>query len=245
MPPRPAPLALPAGPDEVREKLKGLRKRIHAKMRQAKDIAAHFTYVEEIDFTEISQMRVALENAGLKATFLPFVIKAVCLALQKPEYRYLNASVDDAAGEIVVKQRLHIGVAAATDAGLMVPVVRNANELSMRQLVAEVKRLGEGARAGTLPAEDLSGSTFTITSLGKLGGMFATPVINYPEVAIVGLHKVEKRPVVIGDQIVIRERMYLSCSFDHRLIDGHIGAGFVQAIKDYLENPALLMAELR
>jgi pyruvate dehydrogenase E2 component (dihydrolipoamide acetyltransferase) len=245
MPPRPAPLALPAGPDEVREKLKGLRKRIHAKMRQAKDIAAHFTYVEEIDFTEISQMRVALENAGLKATFLPFVIKAVCLALQKPEYRYLNASVDDAAGEIVVKQRMHIGVAAATDAGLMVPVVRNANELSMRQLVAEVKRLGEGARAGTLPAEDLSGSTFTITSLGKLGGMFATPVINYPEVAIVGLHKVEKRPVVIGDQIVIRERMYLSCSFDHRLIDGHIGAGFVQAIKDYLENPALLMAELR
>jgi pyruvate dehydrogenase E2 component (dihydrolipoamide acetyltransferase) len=239
-----AAVALPVGPDETREKLKGLRKRIHAKMRQAKDIAAHFTYVEEIDFTAISELRDALAKAGVKATFLPFVIKAVCLALKKPEFAYLNASVDDAAGEIVVKHRYHIGVAAATDAGLMVPVVKDADRLSMKQLVDEVKRLGDGARSGTLAGEDLSGSTLTITSLGKLGGMFATPVINYPEVAIVGLHKVEKRPVVIGDQIVIRERMYMSCSFDHRLIDGHVGAGFVQAIKDYLEQPALMLAEL-
>lgn len=239
-----APVALAAGPDEERIRLKGLRKRIHAKMRESKDNAAHFTYVEEIDFTAVSELRVALEKFGLKATFLPFVIKAVTLALKKPEFAYLNASVDDAAGEIVVKRRFHIGVAAATDAGLMVPVVRDADRLSMRELIAEVKRLGEGARAGSLPAEDMSGSTFTITSLGKIGGMFATPIINYPEVAILGLHKVEKRPVVIDDQIVIRERMYMSCSFDHRLIDGHIGAAFVQAVKDYIEQPALMLAEL-
>lgn len=239
-----AAVALAPGADEERVRLKGLRKRIHGKMRESKDTAAHFTYVEEIDFTAVSELRAALEKLGLKATYLPFVIKAVGLALKKPEFAYLNASVDDAAGEIVLKKRYHIGVAAATDAGLMVPVVRDADKLSMRELIAEVKRLGEGARAGTLPAEDMSGSTFTITSLGKIGGMFATPIINYPEVAILGLHKVEKRPVVIDDRIVIRERMYMSCSFDHRLIDGHIGAAFVQAVREYLEQPALMLAEL-
>jgi pyruvate dehydrogenase E2 component (dihydrolipoamide acetyltransferase) len=239
-----AAVALAPGADEERVRLKGLRKRIHGKMRESKDTAAHFTYVEEIDFTAVSELRAALEKLGLKATYLPFVIKAVGLALKKPEFAYLNASVDDAAGEIVLKKRYHIGVAAATDAGLMVPVVRDADKLSMRELITEVKRLGEGARAGTLPAEDMSGSTFTITSLGKIGGMFATPIINYPEVAILGLHKVEKRPVVIDDRIVIRERMYMSCSFDHRLIDGHIGAAFVQAVREYLEQPALMLAEL-
>jgi len=241
---RPAPKPIERGPDESRERLKGLRKRIHAKMRESKDIAAHFTYVDEVDFTAINEMRTALERFGVRATFLPFVLKAVCLALKKPEFRYLNASVDDAAGEIVVKHRCHIGVAAATDAGLVVPVVKDADQLSMRQLVDEVKRLGEGARDGKLAAEDMSGSTFTITSLGKLGGMFATPIINYPEAAILGLHKVEKRPVVVGDQIVIRERMYMSCSFDHRLIDGHVGAAFVQAVKGYLEEPVSMMVEL-
>ncbi len=242
--PKAAPKPIERGPDESRERLKGLRKRIHAKMRESKDIAAHFTYVDEVDFTAINEMRAALERFGVKATFLPFVIKAVCLALKKPEFRYLNASVDDVAGEIVVKNRYHIGVAAATDAGLVVPVVKDADRLSMVQLIAEIKRLGDGARDGKLPGEDMSGSTFTITSLGKLGGMFATPIINYPEAAILGLHKVEKRPVVVGDQIVIRERMYMSCSFDHRLIDGHVGAAFVQAVKGYLEEPVGMMVEL-
>ncbi|MBI5611406.1 MAG: 2-oxo acid dehydrogenase subunit E2 [Deltaproteobacteria bacterium] len=241
---RPAPQPLPPGQDETREKLKGLRKRIHQRMRMAKDNAAHFTYVDEVDFTAVNELRAALEPFGLKATFLPFVIKAVCLALKKPQFAYLNASLDDAAGEIVVKHRYHIGVAAATEAGLVVPVVKDADRLSLKDLISEVKRLGEGARTASLPGEDMAGSTFTITSLGKIGGMFATPIVNYPEVAILGLHKVEKRPVVVNDQIVIRERMYMSCSFDHRLIDGHVGAAFVQAVKDYLENPALLIAEL-
>jgi pyruvate dehydrogenase E2 component (dihydrolipoamide acetyltransferase) len=123
-------------------------------------------------------------------------------------------------------------------------VVRDVDRKTLREVAAEVKRIGDGARAGTLKLDEMSGSTFTITSLGKLGGMFATPIINYPEVAILGLHKVEKRPVVVDDQIVIRERMYMTCSFDHRLIDGHVGAAFVQRIKDLLENPGLLLADL-
>ncbi len=235
---------LAQGPDEERQKLKGLRRKIYAKMRESKDHAAHFTYVEEVDFTEIIAMQAALTQAGLKTTFLPFVLKAVVLSLLKPEFAYLNAQIDEAAGEIVVKKRYHIGVAAATDPGLVVPVVRDVDRKSIRQLIEEVRELGNGARAGTLPGEALAGSTFTITSLGKIGGMFATPIVNYPESAILGLHKVEPRPVVVDGQIVIRDRMYMSCSFDHRLIDGHVGAAFVQSVRSYLEQPALMLAEL-
>ena len=234
----------PSGGDEERVKLKGLRRKIYAKMREAKDHAAHFTYVDEVDFTEIVAMQEVLAADGLKTTFLPFVVKAVVLSLQKPEFAYLNAQIDEAAGEIVIKRRYHIGVAAATEAGLVVPVVRDCDRKSIRQLTADIRLLGEGARTASLPAEAMSGSTFTITSLGKLGGMFATPIVNHPESAILGLHKVEKRPAVVDGTIVIRDRMYMSCSFDHRLIDGHVGAGFVQSVKAYLERPALLLAEL-
>jgi pyruvate dehydrogenase E2 component (dihydrolipoamide acetyltransferase) len=230
--------------DEERQKLKGLRRRISQKMRDSKDKAAHFTYVEEIDFTAIVALRDALKRHGLELTFLPFVMKAVVLALKLPQFAYLNAQLDDAAGEIVLKKRYHLGIATATEPGLVVPVVRDVDSKNLRQLAAEVKRIADGARAGTLPAEDMAGSTFTITSLGKIGGMFATPIVNHPETAILGLHKVEKRPVVIDDQIVIRERMYMSCSFDHRLVDGHVGAAFVQEVKAFLEEPALLMAAL-
>ena len=236
--------ALVRGPDEERVKLKGLRRKIYAKMRESKDHAAHFTYVDEVDFTAIIALQDALAHSGLKTTFLPFVVKAVVLSLQKPEFAYLNAQIDEAAGEIVVKKRYHIGIAAATDAGLVVPVVRDCDAKSIRQLIQDIHHVGEGARASSLLAEEMSGSTFTITSLGKLGGMFATPIINYPESAILGLHKVEPRPAVVDGQIVIRDRMYMSCSFDHRLIDGHVGAGFVQSVKAYLEQPALMLAEL-
>lgn len=236
--------ALVRGADEERIKLKGLRRKIYSKMRESKDHVAHFTYVDEIDFTAIIALQDALALSGLKSTFLPFVVKAVVLSLQKPEFAYLNAQIDEAAGEIVLKKRYHIGVAAATDAGLVVPVVRDCDQKSIRQLIEEIRHVGEGARKSALTAEEMSGSTFTITSLGKLGGMFATPIVNYPESAILGLHKCEKRPAVIDGQIVIRDRMYMSCSFDHRLIDGHVGAGFVQSVKTYLEQPALMLAEL-
>ena len=247
-----APAAKPAmtattiarGADEERVKLKGLRRKIYSKMRESKDHAAHFTYVDEIDFTAIIAIQDALAQNGLKSTFLPFVVKAVVLSLQKPEFAYLNAQIDEAAGEIVIKKRYHIGVAAATEAGLVVPVVRDCEQKSIRQLIEVIRHVAEGARTSSLTAEEMSGSTFTITSLGKLGGMFATPIVNYPESAILGLHKVEKRPAVVDGQIVIRDRMYMSCSFDHRLIDGHVGAGFVQSVKAYLEQPALMLAEL-
>jgi pyruvate dehydrogenase E2 component (dihydrolipoamide acetyltransferase) len=240
----PTPTAIERGPEEERIALRGLRRKILQKMRESKDHAAHFTYVDEVDFTAVNALRAQLEERGLKTTLLPFVVKAAVQALRDPEFRFLNASIDEATSEIVVKRRYHVGIAAATEPGLVVPVVRDVDRKTLREVAAEVKRIGDGARAGTLKLDEMSGSTFTITSLGKLGGMFATPIINYPEVAILGLHKVEKRPVVVDDQIVIRERMYMTCSFDHRLIDGHVGAAFVQRIKDLLENPGLLLADL-
>lgn len=225
-------------------KLIGLRRRISDNMRASKDTHAHFTYVEEIDFTEIVAMKDALRAAGVKTTFLPFVMKAVAAVLRRPEYKLLNAWVDYDAGTIVAKGDIHLGIAAATDAGLVVPVIEHVDRKPMRQLVDELNATAEGAREGTLAAGRYSGSTFTITSLGKLGGMFATPVINGAETGILGLHKIEKRPVVVGDEIVIRQRMYMSCSFDHRIVDGHVGAAFVQDVRALLETPALLLAEL-
>ncbi len=232
-----------AAGDETR-KLIGLRRRISDNMRLSMDQAAHFTYVEEIDFTAIVAMKDALAAHGFKTTYLPFVMKAVAIALKLPEFELLNAHVDYSRGEIVVRRSYHLGIATATDAGLVVPVLRDVDRKSLRALTTEIGEMASGARSGGLTADRYQGSTFTITSLGKIGGMFATPIINPPETAILGLHKVEKRPVVVDGEIVIRERMYMSCSFDHRLIDGHIGAAFVQAVRELLETPALLMAEL-
>lgn len=238
--------AIPLAPnreDEVR-KLLGMRRKISETMRYSRDTAAHFTYVDEVDFTEVAKLKDALRARGIKTTFLPFVMKAVATVLQRQEFELLNSHVNYDKGEILVKRSYHLGIAAATDAGLMVPVIFDVDRKNMRTLVEELNALGEGARDNKLAVSQLSGSTFTITSLGKLGGMFATPIINPPEVGILGLHKIEKRPVVVDGEIVIRDRMYMSCSFDHRLIDGHVGAAFVQAVKDLLESPALLLAEL-
>lgn len=233
----------PSKGDEVR-KIIGLRRRISENMRASRAKSAHFTYVDEIDFTEISRFKRSLRDAGVRTTFLPFVMKAVVIALKDPEFETLNAWTDYDAGTITVKRDYHLGIAAATDAGLLVPVIFDVDQKPLRALVDELTELGESARQGQLPVGSLSGSTFTITSLGKLGGMFATPIINAPETAILGLHKIEKRPVVVDDEIVIRERMYMSCSFDHRMIDGHLGAAFVQRVKALLESPALLLSEL-
>ncbi len=230
--------------DEV-TKVLGLRRKISERMRHSRDTAAHFTYVEEVDFTAISQLKDDLRTAGLRTTYLPFVMKAVALVLQRSEFHALNAHVDYQAGTLTLKAAVHLGIATATDAGLLVPVVTDVDGKSLRTLVGEIAAVAEAARTNTIPVSSLSGSTFTITSLGKAGGMFATPIINQPEVAILGLHKIEKRPVVIDDQIVIRERMYMSCSFDHRIIDGHVGAAFVVAVRELLEAPALLLADLR
>ena len=171
------------------------------------------------------------------------MVKAVIAALKR--FPALNGHVDDANREFIQRHDFNIGVAAATDRGLIVPVVRNADRKSLIELSREIKRLGEAARAGSIRPEDLGGSTFTITSLGKEGGIFATPIINYPEVAIMGVHKMNKRAVVLDDDsIVARNMMNLSLSFDHRLIDGHVGAAFTYAVIKLLQEPDRLIMEM-
>jgi pyruvate dehydrogenase E2 component (dihydrolipoamide acetyltransferase) len=239
-------LAAPGRPGEERISIHGLRRRIFEKMAKSNAMAAPFTYVEEVDMSQLVHLRDHLNESadrkGTKLTFLPFFIKAVVAALK--EFPTLNASVDDERGDIVVKRYYHIGIATATDEGLTVTVVHEADGKDLWYLAKEVERLSNAAREKRLTLEEVQGSTFTITSLGKEGGVLATPIINWPEVAILGIHKIEKRPVVRKDQIVVRDMMYLSCSFDHRVIDGHIGAAFVQAIRNYLEHPALLFVGL-
>src|SRR5437660_7556003 len=254
--PAPAPQAVrPAVPQaassgarggEERIPIHGLRKRIFEKMAKSNVTAAHFTYVEEVDMSQLvhlrEHLREAAERKGIKLTFLPFFIKSVLGALK--EFPALNSSVDDEHGEIVVKKYYNIGIATATDEGLTVTVVHEADKKDLWGLAKEIERLSNAAREKKLALEDVLGSTFTITSLGKEGGVFATPIINWPEVGILGIHKIEKRPVVRNDQIVVRDMMYLSCSFDHRVVDGHIGAAFVQSVRNSLEHPALLFVGL-
>jgi pyruvate dehydrogenase E2 component (dihydrolipoamide acetyltransferase) len=256
-PPSPAPTPPPAAPAfapsavvtdrrEERIPLRGIRKRIAEHMHQSKTTAAHFTYVDEVDMTELIQMREQMkplaEQKGVKLTYLPFIVKASVAALK--EMPILNASIDEAKGEIVIKKYYNIGIATATDEGLIVPVIKDADRKSLLEIAMEIERLAKAAREGKVALSDLQGGTFTITSLGALGGLFATPIINYPEVAILGIHEIKKRPVVRDDQIVIRDIMYVSLSFDHRLIDGDVGARFCKKIISYLENPKLLFLEL-
>ena len=196
--------------------------------------------------TDLVQMRARF-NTRLKEdeprlNYLPFIAKAVVATLRK--FPQMNGQVDDDAMQFVQRGDYHLGIAVASERGLVVPVVRHADRLSVIDLEHEIRRLSGAVRDGSLKQEDLGGSTFTITSLGKDGGIFATPIINYPEVAILGVHKVSKKPVVIDDEIKIRHMMNLSLSFDHRLIDGHVGAAFAYAVIRLLEDPDRLMMEM-
>ena len=230
---------------DTRIPFRGLRRKIAERMVHSKHTAAHFTYVEEIDCTDLVALReranARLAAQGIKLSFLPFIVKATAAALVK--FPQLNATLDDAGGEIIQWAHRHIGLATATEAGLIVPVVRDADRLSILDLAREIERLAELTRAGKAAREDLSGSTFTITSLGALGGVLATPIINHPEVAILGVHKIMRRPAVRDDSIVIRELMNLSISVDHRVVDGYDAARFVAEIKATLETPGPLYPE--
>jgi pyruvate dehydrogenase E2 component (dihydrolipoamide acetyltransferase) len=207
--------------------------------------AAHVTHVEEVDMTEIVQLREkakqSAEKQGVRLTYLPFIVKALIPALKK--YPFVNATLDDEKQEIVIKRYYNIGIATDTEQGLVVPVLRDAEHRSITQLAEEISKLSERARSGQLSLEEVQGSTFTITNVGGIGGVFATPIINYPEVAILGLHKITKRPVVKDNQIVIRDMTYLSLSFDHRVLDGAMAARFMTVIKQHLEGPKLLLLE--
>jgi pyruvate dehydrogenase E2 component (dihydrolipoamide acetyltransferase) len=234
-------------PAEERQKLRGLRRAIYETMARSTSTAAHFTYVDEVDCEALIVAREKLglvsKDKGVKLTYLAFIAKAILLTL--PRFPKMNATVDDQNQEVVLKRYVHLGIAAATDAGLVVPVIRNAEKLSLLELAWHIQDLGERARTNKLRPDELKGSTFTITSLGKLGGLFATPIINHPEVGILGVHAMTKRAVVLDDdRIVARQRMNISLSFDHRLIDGHEGAAFAQEVKKYLETPELMLLEM-
>jgi pyruvate dehydrogenase E2 component (dihydrolipoamide acetyltransferase) len=248
---KPASPAAPAAPprvsaDDERVPIRGLRKRIWENMARSKHTAAHFNYVEECDMGRLIELRdrakAHAEKSGVKLSFLPFIVKAVVAALKN--HPRLNSVIDEQAMELVVRKTYDIGIAVATEAGLMVVVVRGADRLSILEIAREIERLAAAAREGKSAREDLGGSTFTISSLGKLGGLLAPPIINYPEVGIMGVHAVKRRPVVRGDSIVIGDVMNLSFSFDHRIIDGDVGAVFAQDIVSYLENPDRLLVEM-
>jgi 2-oxoisovalerate dehydrogenase E2 component (dihydrolipoyl transacylase) len=237
-----APHASHARPDET-IKVIGLRRRIAENMAASKRAIPHFTYVDEIDVTALEAMRADLnDNRGSrpKLTMLPLLIVAICKAL--PDFPMINARYDDEAGVVTRHGAVHLGMATQTDAGLMVPVIRDAQDRNVWQLATEIARLAEAARTGKARADELSGSTLTITSLGPLGGIATTPVINRPEVAIIGPNKIVERPVFHGDDIVRAKLMNLSISCDHRVVDGSDAARYVQALRKYLETPVLLFA---
>ncbi|MFK0165107.1 dihydrolipoamide acetyltransferase family protein [Rhizobium sp. NPDC090279] len=241
--------AAPTGParkTDVEEiKITGLRRRIAEKMRLASSRIPHITYVEEVDVTDLEDLRATM-NAGRKPdqpklTILPFLMRALVKTIS--EQPGVNATFDDDAGVVTRYGAVHIGIATQTPSGLTVPVVRHAEARSIWDTAAELTRLAEAARNGTAAREELSGSTITITSLGALGGIVTTPIINHPEVAIIGVNKIMTRPVWDGTQFVPRKIMNLSSSFDHRIVDGWDAAIFVQRIKALLETPALIFIE--
>lgn len=243
---RPTPASSTSSGLEERVPLRGMRKRIAESMSRSVHTAAHFTYVEEIDMTELVAVRdrakARATERGVKLNYLPFIVKAVVSGLKK--WPQLNASLDEATQEIVRKKYYHIGIAAQGPQGLAVSVVRDADRRSIFDLSREIERLGEAVRNNTATRDELTGSTFTISSLGKLGGVLATPIINFPEVAIVGVHKIEEKPAVRNGQIVIRHLMNLSISVDHRLADGWDGAMFLQDVKALLEDPTTMFMEM-
>lgn len=223
----------------------GLRRKIAEKMQDAKRRIPHFAYVEEIDVTEVESLRIHLNAARRadqpKLTLLPFLVRALVNVL--PRYPQINALYDDDAGVVHRHAAVHVGIATQTTGGLIVPVVRHAEALDVWACAAEIARIAAATREGKASADELRGSTITITSLGPLGGVVTTPVINHPEVAIIGPNKIIDRPVVREGQIVVRKMMNLSSSFDHRVVDGYDAAAFIQDIKAMLEHPATLFMD--
>ncbi|WP_060476962.1 MULTISPECIES: dihydrolipoamide acetyltransferase family protein [Pseudomonas] len=223
----------------------GLRRKIAQRMQDAKRRVAHFSYVEEIDVTAVEALRQQLNakhgDTRGKLTLLPFLVRALVVALR--DYPQINATYDDEAQVITRHGAVHVGIATQGDNGLMVPVLRHAEAASLWANASEIARLANAARSNKASREELTGSTITLTSLGALGGIVSTPVVNTPEVAIVGVNRIVERPVVIDGQIVVRKMMNLSSSFDHRVVDGMDAAQFIQAVRGLLEQPACLFLE--
>lgn len=223
--------------------LRGVRKKIAEAMQHSKRTAAHFTYVEEVDMSAVVALRTSVadeaKRRNIKLSYLPFIIKALIPCLQ--EFPYLNSSLNDEKEEIVLKGDYNIGIATDTPNGLIVPVIKNADQKNIWQLATEISVLAEKARTGKIGLEDLKGGTFTITNAGSIGGVFATPVINHPEVAILGVNAIRKRPVVKDDTIAIADMMFLSLSVDHRVVDGADAARFMNRMVFFLSEPTRLV----
>jgi 2-oxoisovalerate dehydrogenase E2 component (dihydrolipoyl transacylase) len=239
--------AAPAAEDEIQAiPVIGMRRRIAQKMQEAKRRIPHFSYVEEVDVTELEELRARLNakwgDARPKLTLLPFLLRAMVRGVR--EFPQVNARFDDDAGIVHRHRAVHVGIATQTDVGLMVPVLRNAEALDLWASAAAVSRIAAGARSGKMSRDELTGSTITITSLGALGGIATTPVINHPEVAIVGVNRIVERPMFRSGAVVPRLLMNLSSSFDHRIVDGMDAARFVQALRGYLEAPATLFIDI-
>ena len=244
--PASAPGAQMAGGKEEIVPLRGLRRTISERMAKSLRTTAQVTHVDEADMTELVLLREAFkgsaEKRGVHLTYLPFVIKALVPALK--EFPYVNSTLDEAAGNIVLKKYYNIGVATDTEQGLIVPVVRDVDKKDIFELAGEIEKLSAKARSGQLTLDEVRGSTFTITNVGAIGGLFATPIINIPEVAILGLHKIAKRPVVRDGKIEIRDTTYLSLSFDHRVLDGAYAARFTSRLIETMQDTKRLLAEV-
>jgi len=241
-----APVAIPpapAGRSEERVPFRGLRRKIAEAMTRSKFTATHFTYVDDIDVTELVKIRGEAKKAfageGVNITYLPFVMKAIVAAMR--EFPMMNSSLDEVTNELVIKKYYNFGIATDTDNGLIVPVVKDVDRKSVGELAKDIQDLAARTRDGKVTVDDLTGGTFTITNAGNIGGLFATPVINFPEVAIMGVHAIKDAAIVKNGQIVAGKKMYLSVSIDHRLVDGATGARWMNVVKDHLEQPYRLL----
>ncbi len=243
---QPATISTAREPDEEVVPLRGLRKIIAERMVKSSQTAAQVTHVDEADMTELVLLREAFkgsaEKRGVHLTYLPFVIKALVPALK--EFPYVNSSLDEESGSIVLKRHYNIGIATDTDQGLVVPVVKGVDGKDIFEIGAEIGKLADKAKKGQLTLDEVRGSTFTITNVGSIGGMFATPIINLPEAAILGLHKIAKRPVVRDGKVEVRDMTYLSLSFDHRIFDGAYAARFTTRVIDTLQDTKKLLSEV-
>jgi pyruvate dehydrogenase E2 component (dihydrolipoamide acetyltransferase) len=230
---------------EERIEYRGVRRTIGERMEESKYTAPHVSHHDTVDASRLVEVRAELkeraEARDVRLTYMPFLMKAVVAGLQ--EFPFLNSTLDEEAEEIVLKNYYNIGVAVATDAGLMVPVVDNVDQKGILQLAREIDELATQARDRSIALEDLQGSTFSITNFGAIGGEYATPIINYPEVAILGLGAIEERPVAVDGEVLARPTLPLSLSIDHRVVDGAIAAEFTNTVMEYVKNPALLLLE--
>lgn len=244
--PAAAPTEIPQGADEERVPFKGIRKAISNAMVKSAYTAPHVTIMDEVDVTELvafrTRMKPVAEKKGIKVTYLPFIVKALVAASRK--FPALNASIDEVNNEIVYKKHYDIGIATDTDNGLIVPVIKDADRKSIWMIAESISDLALRGREGKLSANEMKGSTISISNIGSAGGMFFTPIINYPEVAILGTGRISEKPVVRDGEVVVAPVMALSLSFDHRLIDGATAQNFMNYIKQLLANPELLVMEV-